>query len=319
VIYELDDPRISKQVTREVKRLAVQLGYVPNITARSLRTGQSHTIGLVARDIRDEFSIETMRAVEEACAEHGYGLLLCNANDDPDKEQYYLRVLQQRRADGVLVLTPTCSTAAPYQWLEPTTPTVLIDMELEGSPLCAITVDHVLGGYLATKHLLDLGHRHIVFLSGPPHLSPCARMVKGYRQAMGEAGTPVDQQVVVVTQKTELTDGEAGMADVLQSYPQATALATISDWMAMGALSTARQRGLRVPADFSIVGYDDVLVARLMSPPLTTIAYDREALGSLAVELLLNEINKAKHTHRQVILSPSLVIRESTGSPPGDH
>ena len=105
-----DHPRISQQVIREVKRVAAQLGYVPNITARSLRTGQSRMLGLVVRDIRDEFSIETIRSVEEACAERDYALLLCNANDDPDKEQYYLRVLQQRRAEGILILTPWAST-----------------------------------------------------------------------------------------------------------------------------------------------------------------------------------------------------------------
>lgn len=310
-----DDPRISSRVTREVKQAAAQMGYVPNITARSLRTGQSRLIGLVVRDIRDEFSIETVRAVEEACVEHNYGLLLCNADHAADKEQYYLRVLQQRRADGILILTPAWATATPYMWVEATTPAVLIDTELEGSPLCAITVDHVLGGYLATGHLLAQGHRHIAFLAGPMHLSSCARMTRGYRDAMTEAGIPAEQQVVVVTEKTELADGQAGLIEILQRYPRATAMATVSDWMAIGALDTARQRGLKVPDDFSIVGYDDVLIAHLVSPPLTTITYDRKALGALAVNLLLSEMNEAQHAHRQVTLPPSLVVRGSTAAP----
>lgn len=309
-----DDPRISARVTREVKRTAALLGYVPNITARSLRTGQSHLIGLVVRDIRDEFSIETMRAIEEACAERNYGLLLCNADQDANREQYYLRVLQQRRADGILILTPASADATPYVWVKTTTPVVLIDTELEGSPLCAITVDHVLGGYLATRHLLDLGHRHIVFLAGPMHLSPPARMVAGYRQAMTEAGIGPEEQIVVVTEKTELADGHTGMVEILTHYPQATALATISDWMAIGALEVLRQHGKHVPDDFSIVGYDDILIARLISPSLTTIGYDRKALGSLAISLLLDEILEKSHVHRQVTLPPRLVVRESTAA-----
>lgn len=310
-----DDPRISARVTREVKRTAAQLGYVPNITARSLRTGQSHLIGLVVRDIRDEFSIETMRAIEEACVEHNYGLLLCNADQDADKEQYYLRVLQQRRADGILILTPASASAAPYMWVKATTPAVLIDTELDGSPLCAITVDHVLGGYLATRHLLELGHRDIVFLAGPLHLSPPARMVEGYRQAMTEAGIGFERHATVVTEKTELADGQAGMLEILACYPQATAMATISDWMAIGALDTARRRGMQVPDEFSIVGYDDILIAHLVSPPLTTISYDRKALGSLAVGLLLDEMREESHVHRQVTLPPRLVVRGSTAAP----
>jgi LacI family transcriptional regulator len=307
-----DDPRISKHVIREVKRVAAQLGYVPNITARSLRTGQSRMIGLVVRDIRDEFSIETIRSVEEACAERDYALLLCNANDDPGKEQYYLRVLQQRRADGILILTPTSSTAEPYLWVRPFIPLVLVDIELEGDPLCAITVDHAMGGYLATRHLLELGHRQIVFLSGPLQLSPCARMLKGYRRAMAEAGVADAEQVVVVTHNTELADGQAGMGEILQCYPQSTALATVSDRMAVGALAAARQRGLRVPGDFSVVGYDDIPIARLLTPPLTTIAQDKQALGRMAVQLLLDEMDAAEHAHHQVVLPPSLVVRQST-------
>jgi len=308
-----DDPRISVHVKREVKRTAAQLGYVPNIMARSLRTGQSNLVGLIVRDIRDEFSIETTRAIEEACAEHNYGLILCNADQDEDKEQYYLSVLQQRRVDGVLILTPASAAGEPYVWVKTTTPIVLIDTELEGSPLCAITVDHVLGGYLATRHLLELGHRKIAFLAGPLHLSPPARMIKGYRQAMNEAGIPPEQQAIIVATRTELADGRTGMIEIIERYPQATGMVTISDWMALGALDTARQHGISVPDNFSIVGYDDIPIAQLVSPPLTTISYDRKALGKLAVDMLLDEIHEHPHVHRQVILPPKLVVRGSTG------
>jgi DNA-binding LacI/PurR family transcriptional regulator len=109
-----DDSRISDRVTQEVKRTAARMGYVPNIAARSLRTGQSKMIGFLMRDIRDGLSSEMIPGVEAACAEHGFGLLLCNANDDPECERYYLRLLRQRRVDGVLILTPTSPTHDPY-------------------------------------------------------------------------------------------------------------------------------------------------------------------------------------------------------------
>jgi len=311
-----DDPRISERVIEEVKKTAARLGYVPNIAARSLRTGRSHMIGLVVRDIRDSFSVETMRGVEEACAEHDYGLLLCNSNDDLEKEQYYLRMLQQRRVDGVLLLTPTAPSASQYLTVRQAMPLVLIDIEARDTPLAAITVDHVLGGYLATRHLLDIGHRHIVFLSGPLHLSPCARMVQGYRQAMTEAGIPAEEQIVTIARRTELMDGYAGMADIIRRFPHATALATVSDLLAAGSLEAARQHNLRVPSDFSIVGYDDVPLASLLTPPLTTVAQDKMTLGSQAVKMLLEEIDSTPAKPRQITLPPELVIRQSTAQPP---
>jgi DNA-binding LacI/PurR family transcriptional regulator len=313
-----DDPRISERVIEEVKRTAARMGYVPNIAARSLRTGRSNMIGLIVRDIRDSFSVETMRGVEEACAELDYGLLLCNSNDDLEKEQYYLRMLQQRRVDGVLLLTPTAPTPIHYLAVRQVMPLVLIDMEIGEVPLTAITVDHVMGGYLATKHLLDLGHRDIAFLSGPLHLSPCARMVQGYRQAMAEAGIPSAQHIVTIAQRTELEFGCSGMVDILRTHSQATAMATVSDLLASGALEAARQHNLRVPQDFSIVGYDDVPLASLLTPPLTTIAQDKMTLGSQAVSLLLDEINLSIEAPRQITLPPELVVRQST-SPPNTH
>jgi LacI family transcriptional regulator len=311
-----DDPRISERVKHEVKRAAARMGYVPNIAARSLRTGQSKMIGFLMRDIRDGLSSETIPAVEAACAEHGFGLLLCNADDDPGHERYYLRILQQRRVDGVLILTPTSPTADPYVPFGRSMPLVLVDIELQSNPVCSITVDHVMGGYLATQHLLELGHRRIACLTGPMHLSPCIRVAEGYKRAMAEAGLPAEEHLVVVSDKTGIADGYKGLLDTLKISPQPTAMATVSDVMAAGALDAARQHGLRVPEDFSIVGYDDIPMSALMSPPLTTIVQDKETLGRLAVELLSEEIAAGQHTHRQIILPPKLVVRSSSAAPP---
>ena len=312
-----DDPRISQRVKQEVKQAAARMGYVPNIAARSLRTGQSKMIGFLMRDIRDGLSSEMIPPVEAACADHGFGLLLCNADDDPEVERYYLRVLQQRRVDGVLILTPTSPTADPYLSFGRSMPLVLVDTELASHPLCSISVDHVMGGYLASHHLLELGHRRIACLTGPMHLSPCIRVAEGYKRAMAEAGLGPEEHVVVVSEETGIADGYAGLLDVLKISPQPTAMVTVSDVMAAGALDAARQHGLRVPQDFSIVGYDDIPLSALLSPPLTTIVQDKETLGRQAVELLWEEITAAgppEHRHRQVIVPPRLVVRGSTCS-----
>jgi LacI family transcriptional regulator len=314
-----DDPRISERLRQEVKRVAARMGYVPNIAARSLRTGESQMIGFLVRDIRDGLSTELMPGVEDACAERGYGLLVCSAADDPSRERYYLHMLQQRRVDGILVLTPLSSSPEPYLSATDGIPLVLMDLQLDDSPLCAVAVDHVLGAYLATRHLLDLGHRRIALLSGPLHLQPCSQTAKGYKMAMSEAGLGPEEHLVVVRDKTGIADGYAGMQDILRISPQPTGILTVSDLMAAGALDAAHEFGIGVPRDMSIVGYDDIPMGALLSPPLTTIVQDKETLARLSVELLLEEIRGGEHQHRQVLLPPALKVRGSTGPVCPEH
>lgn len=307
-----DEPTISAPVKQQVKRAAALMGYVPNIAARSLRTGRSRIIGLLVRDIRDGLSTEVIPGVEAACGARDYGLLVCNAGDDPMQERSYLHMLQQRRVDGILILTP--KSASPEVYLAATrgTPVVLIDATPENSPLCAVSVDHVTGLYLATTHLLHLGHRRIALLSGPLSLWPCSNSAKGYKMAMGEAGIEAKDHVVVATEQTDIAAGYEGMLSILELVPRPTALAVVSDLMAAGAVEATSAHGMAVPRDFSIVGYDDIPLAALLSPPLTTVNQDKENLARKSVELLLEEIESSEHTHRQVLLKPTLVVRAST-------
>ena len=162
-----DDPRIRKEVIRDVKNTANRMGYIPHIGASNLRLGKTKLIGLIVRDIRDGFCLEVIPSVETTCSENNYGLLLCDARADPQKERDYLNTLVQRRVDGIILITPITSIPDPYLLFRREAPLVLVDITMDGNPMCAVSVDHNMGGYLATKHLLDLGHRQIAFLSGP--------------------------------------------------------------------------------------------------------------------------------------------------------
>ena len=312
-----DDPRISKKVTLEVKAMAARMGYIPNIAASSLRIGKTKIIGLVVRDLRDGFCLEVIPSIEAACAANNYGLLLCDAGADSEREKEYMKTLLQRRVDGMIVITPLTITPDPYVLFHRQVPLVLVDIEFGANavPLCNVTVDHKTGGYLSTKHLLDLGHRHIAFLSGPLSLLSCFRYVEGYRLAMTEAGIPLEEQVVILGNKTEVQDGYDGMLEILNLYPKPTAVATASDLMAAGALQAAHSSGLSVPRDISIVGYDDIPLSSLLSPPLTTIKQNKDELGSIAAKLLFEEIAGTDHKHTQPVLQPSLILRGSTAAP----
>lgn len=307
-----DDPRISKKVIQEVKSAAERLGYVPNIGASNLRIGKTKLIGLLVRDIRDGFCLEIIPSVEAACAEIDYGLLLCNAAADQQAEGDYLRTLLQRRVDGIILITPVTSSPEPYLLFRREVPLVLVDIDVNDAPICAVSMDHKMGGYLSTKHLLELGHRRISFLSGPLSLSSSVRCVEGYKNAMGEAGIPGEDQVVILTAKTSIQDGFNGMMDIIKISPRPTAVATFSDLMAAGALEAARQSGLQVPDDLSIIGYDNIPLVSLLTPPLTTVNQNKEELGSIAVKLLLEEILEKDHYHRQILIPPALIVRSST-------
>jgi LacI family transcriptional regulator len=310
-----DDPRISEKVTREVKNTSIRLGYVPNIGASNLRMGKTKLIGLIVRDIRDGFCLEVIPSVEAACAASEYGLLLCNAGASQPGELAYLRTLLQRRVDGIILITPVTTIPHPYLTFRKEVPLVLVDSLVQGAPICTVSVDHTLGGYLSTKHLLELGHQRIAFLSGPLSLSSSLRCVEGYHNAMTEAGVRLEDQIVVLTEKTDIQAGCDGMLEIVKLSPRPTAVATFSDLMAAGALEAARQSAIAVPEELSIVGYDDIPLSSLLTPPLTTIKQNKDALGTIAMQLLLEEIHNQGHVHQQIQIPPTLVLRGSTQSP----
>lgn len=307
-----DNPRISKDLIKKVKRTAAKMGYAPNTAAQSLRTGRSNTIGLIVRDISDGWSETVIPFVEKACTENGYGLLLCNANNDPSKERYYLRVLQQRRIDGVLILTPFFSSDEAYIPFSQNLPLVLMDMVLDNSTVNAVSVDHEIGAYLSTKHLLELGHRHIAFIVGPLNLSPCFRSVNGYKKAMSEFGILDESLMIIPTKNTDIRDGFEVMSEILKISPHPSALATISDLMAIGAMDAAKRNGINIPDDFSIIGYDDIPFSALTTPPLTTILQNKEELSRSAVSLLQKSILNENSAPQQIRITPQLIERKST-------
>jgi LacI family transcriptional regulator, galactose operon repressor len=309
-----DDPRISEKVVREVKSTATLLGYVPNIAASSLRKGKTKLIGLIVRDIRDGFCLEVVPSIEAACANSQYSLLLCNAGASQQSEFEFLRTLLQRRVDGIILITPLTTIPDPYIIFGKEVPLVLVDSVAIGAPICTVSVDHTMGGYLSTKHLLELGHRKIAFLSGPLSLSSSLRCVNGYRNAMTEAGVPLEDQIVIITDTTDIQAGHDGMLEIIKITPRPTAVATFSDLMAAGALEAAHHQGISVPDELSIVGYDDIPLSSLLTPSITTIKQNKDELGKIAVRLLLDEIHDKGHVHQQIQIQPILVARDSSTS-----
>ncbi len=307
-----NDRRISKEVSLYIKEVAAQIEYIPNITARSLKTGSTNTIGLLVRDISDEWSGALIPFIEKECTLLNYALLLSNADSSAEREKYYLRVFQQRNTEGILILTPLSSDQKEYIPYAESVPLVLVDTYLKNPKINVVTVDHELGAYLSTSHLIQLGHRNIVFITGPLNISPSRSYKHGYKRALKERNIDFDERNFIATKIIDIDHGYQTMHSILRKNKSITAVATGSDLMAAGAMKAIRNEGLRIPQDISIVGYDDIPLSDLLTPPLTTIKQDREVLGKLAVKSLMGVIHNSAAEPEQIIIPPEIVIRKST-------
>ncbi|PNY80709.1 LacI family DNA-binding transcriptional regulator [Deinococcus koreensis] len=313
----LSRPDMVAPGTRErVLQAARELGYQPNVLARSLRQRETRTIGLIVADILNPFHATLAKGAQDSADQHGYTVFLFNSDEEPEKERRAIDTLRGHLPQGLIVV-PTSGTREHLSTL-PELPVVELD-RVSGNPgSTTITVDNVGGAHAATRHLLELGHRCIGMIVGQQDISTAVERRQGFRTALEEAGVPSDDALVVPGNHRE--DDGYRAAHQLLSLPapqRPSALFVGNNEMTVGAVLAVRELGLRIPADLSIVGFDDSRWAQTMSPPLTVIAQPAYELGRLACEHLIGLLGQARPappTHVQ--LPTELVIRHSTGPPP---
>ena len=309
----------ARPATRERVLEAVrELDYRPSRVARSLRIQKTQTLGLIVSDITNPFYPELVRAAEDAAHERGFAVLLGNASEDAGREADYLDLLAEHRVDGIVVASSGLSERQA-RWLErASVPVVLVNCEIPGGDLPAILSDNRSGGRQATEHLLFLGHRVIGLIKGPPTSAAADEREDGIRGALADAGLPHDAL------RTAVGDGHVAsaaraLAELLAADASITAIVCHNDMTATGALGEARARGLRVPEDLSLVGFDGIELGRHLDPPLTTIRQDVGTMGHWAVEWLAARLGSggaALRTGSVVRLPVTLLVRGSTGPAP---
>lgn len=296
-----------------VLEAARALGYRPSEIARSLKRRSTQTIGLIITDIENPYFPQLVRAVEDAARAEGYSVLLCNAADDPEREAGYLELLVDRRVDG-LIIAATSLGERHGTWLTaPPIPVVLVNTAAPGVGVPAITSDNVLGGRLVAEHLLGLGHRRFGYLMPPPRNVDAVDRFGGVRAALSGAGCPPDA-LTVCDGEAHVRGGESATHALLGRVPETTAIVAYNDLMAIGALRAVRSRRIRVPADVSVVGFDDVAVAAYVDPPLTTVTQRTDEMGRWAVARLTRD--PEVRPSAPVRLPVDLQVRESSGPPP---
>jgi len=307
---------VSDELRARVLEAMETLDYRPNVLAQGLRGGETHTIGLVVPDNANPFFAEVSRAVEDVGFARGYSVILCNTGDDLERERAYIDVLVAKQVDGIIFIAAGDHHEHLDELTRRSVPLVLADRDVDLTDADVVLVNNERGGYEATKHLLDLGHRWIGCIAGPSEATPSADRVEGYVRALREARVPVED-AAIETGDFRYQGGEAAAERLLGGSERPTAIFACNDLMAIGALRAVRGAGLSVPHDISVVGYDDIPLASAMSPALTTVAQPVDQLGALSTELLLSRIeNGSVGTAQRIMLETRLVIRGSSGPPP---
>lgn len=306
---------VSREARKRVLDAARQLNYHLNVNARSLTSGKTYTIALVLPDVTNPFFPAVARGVEDAASNSGYSVILCNTDGSPRKEANYLSMLRSRRVDGIVFTTSVLSRARINGVIGDSTAVVLVDRDV-GESYDIVKTDNVKGGFLATSHLISLGHARIAFISGPLGLTSALERLQGYKDALAQAGIPFDESLVVEGDFRQ-ESGRTAMEQLIeQSYGKPSkgfsAVFAANDLMAVGALTALESHGIAVPKEIAVVGYDDIALASVTRPRLSTVAQPKYEMGALAAEMLLRRMADPGLPRQQEILQPMLVIRDST-------
>ncbi len=307
---EVVSPATGARIQAAVERL----GYVPNLAARSLKTGRSRLIGVLLANIAHPYWSLVLSGVEEACQRANYSVIVSSASDRADIEHRYLQMFLEQRVDGILFNPAHAEPELIANWSALTIPVVTLDRTLPGLPFGLVAMDNARGIALAVEHLVELGHRRIGFVSWHPRsLSNRQERLQGYVDALADAGIATDPDLIRFA-ADGWSDGVDRTLELLSLPDPPTAILSATSMLNLQVLAAIKRRGLRVPEDISVVGYDDSPWDSLLDPPLTTVATPARQLGIVAAERLIRALDAGEAmVADEVRLVPALMIRESTG------
>jgi len=288
-----------------------ELGYQPNPHARSLSRGRSDTIGLVIPNIANLYFAELAASVEQTASEHGLAMLLCVTLNKLEREREYLRRLGTNYLDGLIFVTNHPNDGELSTLINRTNRRVVVlDEDIVGARGVKIFSDNKIAGYLATKHLLDAGHRRIAIIFGPEAMMSSRDRLAGCYQAISEAGVGAELTSLLYGEYSP-SHGRRAAEELLAANDGTSALIVASDQITIGAVAVFHERGIRIPDDLSLIGADDVYPFHLLSPPLTTIRQPVEAMGRRAVQLLIDSLRRTSSRSLIEHLAPELITRDS--------
>jgi LacI family transcriptional regulator len=307
--------KVAESTRARVQAAIDQLGFVRNDAARQLKAGKSRSIGFLILDVRNPFFTDVARGAEQQAAKHGLSILLANSDDAPEREETYLDLFEQQRVRGVLV-SPIGNVFDRLERLRSKgIATVLVDRVAGGRPFSSVSVDDVVGGYLAVAHLIEQGCRRILFIGGPLNIKQVADRLRGASKAVAE--DPNVKLEVMLQDALTVQQGRAAGTRIVEreigGRPDGVFCA--NDLLAVGVLQSVTMLArLNIPDELAIVGYDDIDFASATVVPLTSIRQPSDLIGQTAVDLLVEQLDADPGTveSREVVFQPELVVRGSS-------
>ena len=307
---------VREPVRRRVLAAIAKLGYQPSLLARGLRRNETTIIGVIMPDISNPFFPQVVRGVEDIAYQNSYRLMLCNTDNDVQKERIYFDELRAYRMAGLIVIPSADSELAEMAQHSGASaaPVICLDRRAPSWNGDSVTVDNVEGAYMATKHMLGFGHKRVAVITGPLHVTNAVERLKGFKRALREAALPIAPEYIQEGRFDRLGGYEKGLM-LLQFSPRPTAIFAANDLIALGVLSAMRELGLRCPEDVSLVGFDDLELASFTNPALTTVAQPGYQMGARAAALLFERIRGSSGKAQHVVMKTTLKIRDSVAPP----
>lgn len=307
---------VSDATKRRVLGAIENAGYAPNIHARNLASGQTRTLGLIISDITNPFFPDLVKSIQEKALELGYDVVVLNTNYESERDAPYVQRLLELRVRGVMILTTEMDLSVISRLSSQKITVVFLDIGKVGPHTSNIRVNYEKGVHQAVEHLFDLGHRQIAFVSGPVHFKSAQIRRRAFLGSMKKYRASLHTEPVIYEGDFKLESGERAVKEFLALKSRPTAIIAANDLMAVGAMRELGRVGLRVPKDISVIGCDDIWLARLSDPPLTTIMIPRAEIGIAAVEAVLLSNSGKTNAGREIRINTQLRIRESTGAAP---
>jgi LacI family transcriptional regulator len=314
-IINQKDHDISAKTKQRVQEVIKQYNYRPNALASGLKTKKTGTIGLLVPDISNAFFSEVILAVENTARRDGFNVILCNTNDEQARELEYLNVLRDKRVDGIIFISTVLSNhKGIVELADKGMPIVVVDRPIDNTFIKVVQLDNEAGGYMATKHLIEFGHTKIGCITGPLQNKSARDRYNGYLKGLQEAGIPFEEKYTFEGDY-RVMGGENGAQALLQEG--VTAIFTCNDMMAYGVYKVVSERGLEIPKDISVVGYDDIYLSQILSTPLTSVKQPTYEIGAASASILINMINGVEVTEDRIEFKSNLSIRKSVAPPFG--
>lgn len=315
-----DSPLISQEVRAQIQKIAGSMGYTPNALAQSLQSHQTNSVGLLITTISDPFFADVVHGVEEEARKAGISVFLATTNNEPDAEINIIETFSRRRVDGVIVASSRIGPGYANRLEQIRIPVIMVNTEAEeeGKFIFSASVDDYAGACQAVNHLIGLGHRRIGYLGVSNRNVSNKHRLDGYRDALKRNSIDIPPEWIIINEDTapgelslDFKIGQKLGTEILKT--DVTAVFCYCDTIAAGVMETCRRAGLSIPGQMSIVGFDDNFICEILYPPLTTVHQPEKEIGQQAMRMLINGL--AGEDVEDVMLDPSLVIRESTAPP----